>query len=73
MKILIDWIGPHTSKEHYDVYLGEKRVFKLRGMAGKFILTDERSFDPRAPAIQYFHTAHAALSRVIDELVPEGT
>lgn len=68
MKISIS----HVGKDHYDIFVGEKRAFLLRGATGKFILHDLRTCGCD-PDIQHFHTAHAALCRVIDELVPEGT
>jgi hypothetical protein len=72
MRITI--VPANSHRDHYDVYLGDKLGFKLRGATGKFILHDMRPhLTAEEPVIQYFHTAHAALSRVIDEVVPEGT
>jgi hypothetical protein len=65
-------ISGETTKAHlarYDVHLGDKLIFQIVGTQGRYMVYDLRG---HCHGARITHTVHAALSHILDELVPEG-
>jgi hypothetical protein len=73
MKIT-DFTVVNRNPGHWDIFIGNKRAFRIRGSVGKVDLIDERGVNnlpqKRLPPLE-FNSVAGAMAWIIDELMYE--